>query len=422
MAPPLAAEVPIVVLDAGRSLREAFFMFWETLWALVLGFGLSGAVQAFVTRGEMQRVLGDHRPAAVARASALGMASSSCSYAASAMSRALFRRGADFLAAIVFMVASTNLVIELGIVLAVLLGWQFLLGEFVGGPIMIVLVVALGALFIPPRLIAAARAGHDDVPDEGPATSPSWHKRLGSRRGWADAAGYTFADLRMVRRELVIGYGVAGVLAVVVPVWLWHGVFVNGHGVWSEVENAVVGPVIAFASFVCSIGNVPLAAALWHGGIAFGGVVSFVFADLLAAPLVLIYRRYYGGALTVRLVLVLWAAMAAAGLAVQGIFSAAGLVPATRPVRIVPEHFSWGATTVLNILAVLVLCALALVRRGAPEGTAADVAVDPVCHMQVDVHNAPATAVVGGTRVWFCSEGCRDRYLERAGAGASDLP
>jgi uncharacterized protein len=328
---------------AGRSLREGFFMFWETLWPLVLGFGLSGAVQAFVPREQMERVMGNHRPAAVARASGLGMVSSSCSYAATAMAKSLFQKGADFVTAMVFMFASTNLVVELGIVLVILMGWQFAAAEFIGGPIMIILLALLGGIIVHRRLTDPARerlargraAGDHDhqamvgVSEQRQADleAQPWSQKLTSKTAWADAASYTMADLTMLRRELVIVYVVAGLLTVLVPNHVWNAVFVHGHGVWTSIENVVVGPFIAVISFVCSVGNVPLAAALWKGGISFGGVISFVFADLITFPLLLIYRKYYGTALTVRLLVLFWAVMAAAGLIVQGLFSVTGLIP-----------------------------------------------------------------------------------------------
>ncbi len=252
-------------------------MFWETLWPLVLGFGLSGAVQAFVPREQIQRNLGNHRPAAIVRASAFGMASSSCSYAASAMAKSLFGKGADFIAAMVFMFASTNLVIELGIVLVVLMGWQFAAAEFVGGPIMIVLLAVFGAIVFTPNVIVAARrrvaslGAHDDAGSLAAGRQSVLERTplrvtLVSRAGWSDAASYTVADLKMLRREMVIGYLVAGFLTVLVPSGFWNAVFVHGDGGWTIVENAVIGPVIACVSFVCSIGNVPMAAALWMKG------------------------------------------------------------------------------------------------------------------------------------------------------------
>ena len=317
-----------VLVDIGRSLREGFFMFWETLWPLVLGFGLSGAVQSFVSRDAMQRRLGNHRTPAVVRASGYGMVSSSCSYAASAMAKSLFVKGADYIAAMVFMFASTNLVIELGIVLIVLMGWQFAVSEFVGGIIMIVLLATVGALWLRGRLVVQARerlqAGGPRIPitarcDRRPQRPRAGPCPPGCARAPAGptSATYTMSDLTMVRRELIIGYTVAGFLAVLVPTSVWQAVFITGHGFWTSLENAVVGPFIAIISFVCSIGNVPLAASLWKGGISFGGVIAFIFADLITFPLLLIYRRYYGTRLMLRMLVVFWALMSTAGLVTE---------------------------------------------------------------------------------------------------------
>src|SRR4051812_48960348 len=413
--------------DIAESLREAFFMFWETFWALVLGFTLSGAVQAFVSKQQMRRVMGDHRAPAVARASAFGMVSSSCSYAATAMSKSLFQKGADFTTTMIFMFASTNLVVELGVVLLVLMGWQFALAEFVGGPIMIIGLALVGGLVFSPRLVRAARArldaaappsnlthgrdyegGHDHegTRDDGVAS-------IRTKEGWGDAAAFTFSDLRMLRRELVVGYLVAGFLTVLVPMEWWNDVFLHGHGFWTTLENVVLGPFIAIISFVCSIGNVPMAAALWHGGIGFGGVVSFIFADLITLPLLFIYRKYYGTALTLRLFATFWALMSLAGLAVEGIFQLFGAVPTNRPEAVVPDRFQWNYTTFLNIAFLLVLGVLFLLYRQR-KADAADsrYATDPVCGMQVDKANAPAHLVHDGTEVWFCSDGCCTRYSE----------
>jgi uncharacterized protein len=347
------------VVDIGRSLRAAFFMFWETLWPLVLGFGLSGAVQAFVSHDAMQRSLGNHRPAAVARASLFGMVSSSCSYAATAMSKSLFVKGADFVTTNVFMFASTNLVVELGIVLIVLIGWQFAVSEFIGGIIMIVLFTLLASVWLQGRMVERARArlssgsDHDHVhgpPENTALQHQPWSVKLRSKAGWADSATSTMADLTMLRRELVIGYLIAGFLATLVPDHVWNTLFLHGHGIWTTLENVVVGPFLAIISFVCSVGNVPLAAALWKGGISFGGVISFIFADLIAIPLLLIYRRYYGWRLMLRMLAVFWLVMSLAGLLTESIFRAAGLVPTIRPTQIVPTHFEWNYTTVLNIV------------------------------------------------------------------------
>ena len=303
----VSALSAIRLLDSlGSGLREAFFMFWETLWALILGFTLSGVVQAMVPRETMRSKLGRLRPSSVLRASSYGMVSTSCSYAASAMARSLVAKGADFTSAMIFMFASTNLVVELGLVMLVLLGWQFTAAEFTGGPIMIVLLALLGgAVFSGPlvtRVIARLRAsqvdesskvqGHDHHDQDSALGGAHDHhgevsasNTLRSPSSWAEASSYAVADAKMLRRELAIGYVVAGILAVMVPAHLWSALFWQGHGIWTSIENALVGPLIAVASWVCSIGNVPLAAALWSGGISFGGVIAFIFADLIAMPL-----------------------------------------------------------------------------------------------------------------------------------------
>jgi len=421
--------------DIGHSLREAFFMFWETLWALVLGFTLSGAVQAFVSKDQMQRSMGDHRPVTAAKASGFGMVSSSCSYAASAMAKSLFQKGADFVSSMVFMFASTNLVVELGIVLVVLMGWQFAAAEFIGGPIMIVLLVLVGGYTLRGPLVEAARrrlahpddqsdGGHDAHADHDHAAmagvsearqaqldAEPWTTKIRSKADWSDAATYSLADINMLRRELVIGYLVAGFLTVMVPVGWWNALFISGHGFWTSLENALVGPIIACLSFVCSIGNVPMAAALWHGGISFGGVISFLFADLLSMPLILIYRKYYGGRLTVRLVAVFYLVIVLAGLAVEGLFTLLGWVPESRPATVAPTHFSWNYTTVLNLVFLAVLAVLWWLARHRDElGGGSGYATDPICGMQVRIADAPAQVVHDGETTYFCGDGCRDRF------------
>jgi uncharacterized membrane protein YraQ (UPF0718 family)/YHS domain-containing protein len=413
--------------DLGASLREGFFMFWETLWPLVLGFGLSGAVQAFVPRAQMERSMGTHRPAAVGRASGFGMVSSSCSYAATAMAKSLFQKGADFVTAMVFMFASTNLVIELGVVLVILMGWQFAAAEFVGGPIMIALLALTGGWVISRVTAEAARhhlqdpaqdGAHDHQAMSGVSTERQaelerepWARKLRSKAAWSDAASYTMADLTMLRRELVIGYVIAGFLAVLVPTHVWNDVFIHGHGFWTSLENVVVGPFVAVISFVCSVGNVPLAAALWKGGISFGGVISFIFADLITFPLLLIYRKYYGTRLALRLVVWFWAVIAAAGLIVEGLARAVGLVPAHRLSRIVATHFQWNYTTYLNIVFLSVFAVLYWLYRNRERlGGGDGYAIDPVCGMQVHTADAPASIRHDGHRYWFCSDRCRDRF------------
>jgi hypothetical protein len=431
-----------VVGDVGSGLREAFFMFWETLWALVLGFGLSGAVQAFVPKEQMERVMGDHGRVAVTRASFLGMVSSSCSYAATAMAKSLFQKGADFVTAMVFMFASTNLVIELGIVLFILMGWQFTAAEFIGGPIMIALLALTGGFFLQRRLTDRARenlgagaahdghdhgshddGSHDDGShDHSAMTGVSdarqselehkpWKEKLTSKAAWADAAAYTIADVTMLRFELVIGYVVAGFLSALVSPHVWKDVFWRNHGVLTSIENVIVGPLIAIASFVCSIGNVPLAAALWRGGISFGGVISFIFADLITFPLLLIYRKYYGTRLALRLLVQFWLVMSAAGLIVEGLFAGLHLVPAHRTGEVVSTGLHWNYTSILDIVAIVVAAALYwLYRNRSRLGGGEGYATDPMCKMQVRTADAPASVVHDGARVFFCSDRCRERF------------
>ncbi len=410
-------------------------MFWVTLWPLLLGFTLSGMVQVFASRRSIRARLGDDRPAEIARASGYGMLSSSCSYAASAMAKSLFVKGADFVAAVVFMFASTNLVIELGIVLVVLMGWQFAAGEFIGGAIMIVLLATGGGLWLRGRLVVEARA-RLQAADDDPAVRPPedvelqalpWSQRLRARGGWADAATYTMADLTMVRRELLIGYTVAGLLTAVVPVAVWHAVFLQGHGFWTSVENVVVGPLIAVVSFVCSIGNVPLAAALWQGGISFGGVVSFLFADLITFPLLLIYRRYYGTRLMLRMLAIFWAVMSVAGLATELLFGSAGLLPTDRTAKAAAATIRWNATTYLNLVFLAIFGVLYWTyRHRARLGGGRGRALDPVCGMQVETEHAPASTVHGGTGHFFCSDRCLARFesdpdgFDRSGRAAQD--
>jgi uncharacterized membrane protein YraQ (UPF0718 family)/YHS domain-containing protein len=420
----MLASVSSTIAD---SLREGFFMFWETLWPLVLGFTLSGAVQAFVSKEDLQRVMGDHGPKSVARASGFGMMSSSCSYAASAMSKSLFKKGADFVSAMVFMFASTNLVLEIGIVLVILLGWEFALAEFIGGPIMIVLLALTGGVVLRRGMVEASRRRLLDGGAEGPDPQTMagitterqqelerapWTTKLRSKAAWADAASYTIADLKMLRKELLLGYVIAGFLAIAVPTDVWNNVFIHGHGFWTTLENVIVGPVIACISFVCSIGNIPMAAALWHGGISFGGVISFIFADLIALPLILIYRKFYGTRLALRLTLWFWGVMALAGLITEGLFALFKAVPETRPSEIVTTSFAWNYTTFLNIVFLALFAVLFWLYRNQQRlGGGRDYALDPVCGMQVRISDAPARASHNGQDFYFCAERCRDRFV-----------
>ena len=419
------ATIATVAVDVARGLREGLFMFWETLWALVLGFTLSGIVQAFISKEQMTVKLGTHRPAAVARASIYGMVSSSCSYAASAMSKSLFAKGADFTSSMIFMFASTNLVVELGVVMLVLLGWQFAAAEFVGGPVMIVLLALLGgAVFTAPVLRTALAKVKGISPHGNDHTmasvtserqdeldSHSFSSKFRSPAAWSDASSYAVADATMLRRELFIGYVVAGMLAALVPSHAWNVLFLHGHGAGSVIENALVGPLIAVVSWVCSVGNVPLAAALWSGGISFAGVIAFIFADLISMPLILVYRRLYGGRLTVRMVALFYVVIAVAGLITQGVFSALGGIPARRTFNVSTARFEWNYTTYLNLVFIVIALGVWwLARNRVRFGGGVGYAIDPVCGMQVRIHDAPARTTLAGTIYYFCADRCREKF------------
>ena len=405
-----------VLVEIGRSLRESFGMFWETLWPLVLGLSLSGFVQSFVSRRTIERRLGNHKSRAVVSASLFGAASSSCSYAAAALARSLVAKGADLTAATVFMFASTNLVIELSVVLLVLLGWQFVVGQVLGGIVMIVALAVVGGSLLNRRAAPkdAGGAGTKD-PTHAPnvAGEPGTVVRLRSAEAWENAATYTVSDLSMLRRELVIGYLVAGALTTLVPDRAWESLFFRGHGIWTILENVVVGPLVAVASFVCSVGNVPLAAALWHGGIAFGGVIAFLFADLITFPLLLVYRRYYGTRGMLRMLAVFWPLMSLAGL-VMGL--ALGPLVHAGPAHSTPMSAGVvrsDATTWLDIAALVLLAAVFAVHRSRSRAGASSERVrDPVCGMQVERAIAPASTSHDGHRWYFCSERCRQRFEE----------
>src|SRR5467141_3443617 len=326
-----------------HALWMAFAMFWEILWPLILGFGLSGIVQAVVSKSEMSRLLPDDSPKALAAATGLGAASSSCSYAAVALARALFRRGASFTAAMVFEIASTNLVIELGIIMALLLSWQFTLAEFVGGPIMIVLVAVAFRLFGRRRLIDAAREqadrglagsmeGHAAM-DMSIQSGGSFWRRLLSREGYTSVSHIFVMEWAAVLRDVVLGLLIAGAVGAWVPDTFWQHLFLTGHPLAAKLWGPVIGPVISVLSFVCSIGNVPLAAVLWNGGISFGGVVAFIFADLIIIPILVIYRKYYGTKMMLVLPGIFDATMVAGGYIIEFLFGGLGLIPAERTAK-----------------------------------------------------------------------------------------
>src|SRR4051794_27384319 len=413
-----------VLSTIGDGLWAAFQMAWEVAWALVLGFALSGIVQAWVPRSRIERALGGRGPREIARATGLGAASSSCSYAAIAIAKSMFAKGASFASAMAFQFASTNLVFELGIVIWIFIGWQFTLAELVGGLILIALMWLGLRLFVSRRLeeegrrrAEAADVGHQHA---SAASALPLRRRLTSAQAWSDVAHNFRSDWQMLWKEITAGFLIAGFVSLL-PSDFFNSLFLtDGPAPLRLLENVLLGPIVAVLSFVCSVGNAPLAAVLWAGGISFSGVIAFIYADLIIIPIVLIYRKYYGGRVTALIVGIMFATMVAAALIVDGIFSALGLVPMHRPsIRsILSRGIAWNYTTALNIVFFGIAAALIALtlRRGVR---------DPVCGMRVDPGAGKPTLVDGGRTYYFCSEGCKASFaaarrglaLEHAGHG-----
>ena len=349
-----------VLLAIWDALQMAFFMFWEVLWPLVLGFLISAVVQSLVPREAVVRVLGRDDLRSVTFATLLGAASSSCSYAAVAVGRSLFRKGATFANAILFEFASTNLVFELGLVLLILLGWQFLAAEFAGGLLMIAILAVIFKYTLRARMVDAARVqaerglrgrmeGHGEM--DMSVTEGHFLARLFSTRGVTAVSHYFYGDVASVAQDLLLGFLIAGALAAWVPNSFWQALFISGNPTLGTIWGPIIGPVIAMLSFVCSVGNVPLAAVLWSGGISFGGVISFIFADLLILPILNIYRKYYGGRMSLYLLGTSYLAMVLAGLIIGGLFQLLGLVPAHQHIEAFQARPSWNYTTFLDVAA-----------------------------------------------------------------------
>jgi uncharacterized membrane protein YraQ (UPF0718 family)/YHS domain-containing protein len=398
-----------VLSTIGQGLWNAFQMAWEVWWALVLGFLLSGIVQAWVTQDQMERLLGGRGLGATLTGTGLGAASSSCSYAAVAIAKSTFQKGAGLPPAIAFMFASTNLVFELGIVLWIFLGPAFMAAEFLGGLVLILLMWALVGLFVGRREeeevrehAREAQTGHQHTVASGEG---GLRERVGSTQGWSDVAHNFRADWQMLWKEITAGFLIAGFVALL-PKGVFEAIFLtDAPAPVRTVENVIVGPLIAVLSFVCSVGNIPLAAVLWAGGISFAGVIAFIFADLITLPIVLIYRKYYGGRFALKLAGLMFVTMAAAALLVELLFSAADLVPEARPSieSITDRGVTFNYTAVLNIAftVVAVLLIGVTVRRGA---------TDPVCGMRVDRYATEHRTRHAERDYFFCSSGCREAF------------
>ena len=359
-----------IVNSIGQALFTSFSMFWEILWPLILGFTLSGIVQALVSHQAMAKTLGCDGPKCLTFATLFGIASSSCSYAAVALARSIFVKGASFTAAMVFELASTNLVIELGIILIILMGWQFAAAEFVGGILMVIFIALIFRLTLTPKLVQMAKTqaergvigrmeGHATM--DMSVSGGSFFSRLFSGRGFTAVSHFFVMDWASVWVDIALGLLIAGALAAWVPDSFWNAFFLTNHPTLAKIEGPLVGPLVAIFSFVCSVGNVPLAAVLWRGGISFGGVVSFIFADLIILPILDIYRKYYGWKVMGYILVTFYVTMAAAGYVVEFLFEALGIIPSNRNIAAVTEGVQWNYTSILNII-FLVLAAILVIR------------------------------------------------------------
>ena len=407
------------VLDViWHGLRDAFLMGWEVWWALVFGFFISAVVQAWVPRERIESALSGQGARPVAIATGLGAASSSCSYAAVAIAKSLFQKGASAASALAFQFASTNLVWELGLVLWVLIGWQFTLAEYLGGIVMIVLMALMLRVFVSRQVEETARE-HAQAADTGhqhhmAGEQMTWRQRLTSASAWSDVAHNFRGDWQMLWKEITIGFLLAGFVAQLGN-GFFNSLFLKGSpAIVQSLWGAVIGPIIAELSFVCSVGNVPLAAVLWSGGISFSGVMAFIFADLIVLPIVAIYIKYYGRPFALRISGLMFVTMVAAALIIDGLFSWVGLIPSgPRPTR--ADIFSSLAVNYklfLNLAGLAVFAALfwLTTHRGA---------TDPVCGMKVDRRKA-VTAEVGGETFYFCSEHCAHAFTTNPGRSVHD--
>jgi uncharacterized membrane protein YraQ (UPF0718 family)/YHS domain-containing protein len=432
---------PVSVLEAiGQALQMAFFMFWEVLWPLALGFLISAVVQSVVSKQAVVKILGRSDLRGITFATLAGAASSSCSYAAAAVGRGLFRKGAAFGNAIIFEFASTNLVFELGLILLVLLGWQFVAAEFAGGLLMIAILAVVFKYTLRARMVDAARAqaekglvgrmeGHGEM--DMSITDGPFLARLLSARAFTAVSHYFYMDVASLWQDVLLGFLISGALAAWVPNSFWQALFLTNDPALGQFWGPIIGPVISMLSFVCSVGNVPLAVVLWNGGISFGGVISFIFADLLIIPILNIYRKYYGGRMSLYLLGVSYLAMVLAGLIIGAVFQVLGLVPAHHFVAVFQTRPDWNYTTWLNFAAVAVALVLGwrFLRTGGPAmlrameaspDDKAKLATDPVCGMTVDPATAAGRSTFDGGTYFFCSSGCKETFDQDPGryAGA----
>jgi uncharacterized membrane protein YraQ (UPF0718 family) len=412
-----------VISTMGEGFKQSFLMAYEVWWALVLGFAISAIVQAWVPRERIESALSGSGFRPIAKATGLGAASSSCSYAAIAIAKTLFQKGASAVTSLAFQFASTNLVWELGLVIWILIGWQFTLAEFVGGVVLIVLMAILLRFFVSPKLEEQAREhaegaqmGHIHLSQE---SKGNWKEKTTSVEAWSDVAHNFRGDWKMLWKEITLGFVLAGFIGLLGDDFFNFLFIEDAPAAVKTLENVIAGPIIAVLSFVCSVGNAPLAAVLWSGGIGFAGVIAFIFADLIVLPIIFAYAKYYGWSYALRISALMFVTIVLSALFIDLLFGAVGLIPDTRPTRDdIFGSVQLDYKLILNVLGLVIFAALFYLtaRRGA---------TDPVCGMKVDRARAVTLEHVGRT-YFFCSEHCRsqfqadpDGYTRKAGAPAA---
>src|SRR5258708_4350336 len=406
-------------------------MLWEVFWPLAFGFVLSAMIQTVVSKRAVAGALGKPDLKGFVLACGFGADSSSCCYTAVAVGMTLIGRGASLVNAIIFEFASTNLVFELGLVLLILLGWQFGAAEFAGGLLMAVILWILFKMTLRRRMVDEAKRqaergvfgttheahGEMDVS----ITDGSFLSRLFSPRAFTAISHAFFMDLNALYVDLGLGFLIAGALAAWVPNSWWQAFFLTSNPTLNQFWGPLIGPVISMLSFVCSVGNVPLAAVLWNGGISFGGVISFLFADLIILPILNIYRKYYGGRTALYLFLVSYGAMALAGFLIGSVFQLLGLAPTNHHVTVFETQPTWNYTTFLDLafLALMAVLAWRFVTTGGIEMLRAharrpeageELGRDPGCGMSVDPATAEEHVDHLGATYYFCSAGCRSKF------------
>ncbi|MGB3212040.1 MAG: permease [Desulforhopalus sp.] len=356
--------------------------FWMALWAFALGYLISSLIQVLVTRSRMQKMMGKAGPKSIALGTFFGFISSSCSFAALSTTRALFQKGAGFVPAMAFMLSSTNLVIELGIVIAIFLSWQFVVGEYVGGLLLILFAWLFVTIFNPKKLIKKARRHLDENQDDESQESSGWRTKVTSLRGWQEIGQTYIMEWNMVWKDVLIGFTVAGIISAFIPESFFRMMFIGSGGeqagnpgFLSVLAQTLVGPVVAFFTFIGSMGNIPLAAVLYGHGVSFAGVMAFIFSDLVVLPVLRINAVYYGWKMALYILVLLLSGLVAVSLVMHYGLAALDLLPqaASGQSPADRDHFAFNYGFVLNILFIVVSAGMAwLWRREKSESDAHD--------------------------------------------------